>query len=355
MLHGGEGGERCVGISAFMMLPGGRGESSPRGGEGSGSFRFRISRGNIYTVAMAHSLFMQWLFIDGVRRVRAQPSGTPLPLARCRAWGGPAGLLPQICSCSFGRKLLAGAVIWAQAAGRLTRGWGGCKSACDFVPVGRCPGEAPGRQQRCSSVGMQPRCCNVCRLLRVHITHPRCPSRAAWRQRETRADYRFSRCAGGRVYVIPRAPPKPTHGPAPLLSAVGISAVCGRVGDPSRSAHYFPTTGAACITGGTRAAAAHSPEPGGHRHRRGSVLQRRRRVWVSLNRCSSRLGKFRGRGARGAARSGSSFKPTGLPPPGSAGGARAADVPGARGSPARGGGSGHALPPRLPRRCLFAS
>lgn len=168
-------------------------------------------------------------------------------------------------------------------------------------------------------------------------------------------DYRFSRCAGGRVYVIPRAPPRPTHGPAPLLSAVGISAVCGRVGDPSRSAHYFPTTGAACITGGTRAAAAHSPEPGGHRHRRGSVLQRRRRVWVSLNRCSSRLGKFRGRGARGAARSGSSFKPTGLPPPGSAGGARAADVPGARGSPARGGGSGHALPPRLPRRCLFAS
>lgn len=121
------------------------------------------------------------------------------------------------------------------------------------MPVGRCPGEAPGRQQRCSSVGMQPRCCNVCRLLRVHITHPRCPSRAAWRQRETRADYRFSRCAGGRVYVIPRAPPKPTHGPAPLLSAVGISAVCGRVGDPSRSAHYFPTTGAACITGGTRA------------------------------------------------------------------------------------------------------
>lgn len=67
---------------------------------------------------------------------------------------------------------------------------------------------------------------------------------------------------------------------------------------------------------GRRAAAAHSPEPSGHRHRRGSVLQRRHRVWVSLNCRSSRLGKFRGRGARGAAQSGSSFKPTGLPTPG---------------------------------------
>lgn len=49
MLHGGEGGERCVGVSAFMMLLGGKEESSSRGREGSRSFRFRISRGNIYT------------------------------------------------------------------------------------------------------------------------------------------------------------------------------------------------------------------------------------------------------------------------------------------------------------------